>query len=108
MTRTAAARDARSWSSRPGAGPSSPGEDLLLASVRAGNVIGGGDWAADRLIPDLVRAFEAGRSPLIRSPDAVRPWQHVLEALGGYLLIAERLLAGRRELRGRLEFRALR
>lgn len=68
-----------------------------LASVRAGNVIGGGDWAADRLVPDLVRAFEAGAAPLIRSPDAVRPWQHVLEALGGYLMIAERLLAGERE-----------
>lgn len=53
----------------------------LLASVRAGNVIGGGDWAADRLIPDLVRAFEAGVAPLIRAPDALRPWQHVLEAL---------------------------
>jgi len=67
-----------------------------IASVRAGNVIGGGDWAADRLIPDLVRAFEAGVAPLIRSPDAVRPWQHVLEALGGYLMIGERLLAGDR------------
>ncbi len=67
-----------------------------LATVRAGNVIGGGDWAADRLVPDLVRAFEAGLAPLIRSPEAVRPWQHVLEALGGYLLIAERLLAGER------------
>lgn len=65
-----------------------------VASVRAGNVIGGGDWAADRLIPDLVRAFEAGVAPEIRSPNAVRPWQHVLEALGGYLLIAERLMAG--------------
>ena len=65
-----------------------------LASVRAGNVIGGGDWAADRLVPDLIKAFEAGEAPAIRSPDAVRPWQHVLEALGGYLLIAERLLAG--------------
>lgn len=64
----------------------------LLASVRAGNVIGGGDWARDRLIPDLVRAFVGGEAPLIRSPDAVRPWQHVLEALGGYLMIAERLL----------------
>ncbi|WCM29055.1 CDP-glucose 4,6-dehydratase [Sphingomonas sp. QA11] len=69
----------------------------LLASVRAGNVIGGGDWAADRLLPDLVRAFEAGAAPLIRAPDAVRPWQHVLEALGGYLMIAERLLAGERQ-----------
>lgn len=68
----------------------------LVASVRAGNVIGGGDWAADRLVPDLVRAFEAGVAPLIRAPDAVRPWQHVLEALGGYLMIAERLLAGER------------
>lgn len=67
-----------------------------VASVRAGNVIGGGDWALDRLVPDLVRAFEAGVSPLIRSPEAVRPWQHVLEALGGYLMIAERLLAGER------------
>jgi len=68
----------------------------LVASVRAGNVIGGGDWASDRLVPDLVRAFEAGVAPLIRAPDAVRPWQHVLEALGGYLMIAERLLAGER------------
>lgn len=72
-------------------------EGPLLASVRAGNVIGGGDWAVDRLVPDLVRAFEAGLSPLIRSPDSVRPWQHVLEALGGYLLLAERLLAGERD-----------
>ena len=70
-----------------GAGP-------LLASARAGNVIGGGDWAEDRLVPDLVRAFSAGEHPLIRSPLSVRPWQHVLEALGGYLMLAERLLAG--------------
>jgi CDP-glucose 4,6-dehydratase len=66
----------------------------LLASVRAGNVIGGGDWAKDRLIPDIVRALIAGEPPLIRSPGAIRPWQHVLEALGGYLLIAGRLLEG--------------
>ena len=64
-----------------------------LASVRAGNVIGGGDWADDRLVPDLVRAFIAGRAPEVRSPGAVRPWQHVLEALSGYLMIAERLIA---------------
>jgi CDP-glucose 4,6-dehydratase len=69
---------------------------MAIASVRAGNVIGGGDWAEDRLIPDLVRAFEAGIAPVVRSPASVRPWQHVLEALGGYLLIAERLLAGER------------
>ena len=67
---------------------------MALASVRAGNVIGGGDWSRDRLIPDLVRAFEAGEAPAIRAPDAVRPWQHVLEALGGYLMLAERLLSG--------------
>jgi len=66
----------------------------LLASVRAGNVIGGGDWAKDRLIPDIIRALIAGETPLIRAPGAVRPWQHVLEALGGYLLIAGRLLEG--------------
>jgi CDP-glucose 4,6-dehydratase len=65
-----------------------------VASVRAGNVIGGGDWARDRLIPDIVRAFQAGVAPVIRAPDSVRPWQHVLEALGGYIAIAERLFAG--------------
>lgn len=67
---------------------------MALASVRAGNVIGGGDYALERLVPDLVRAFEAGEAPAIRFPHAVRPWQHVLEALGGYLMIAERLIAG--------------
>jgi len=65
-----------------------------LASVRAGNVIGGGDWAADRLVPDILRAMIDGESPLIRSPASIRPWQHVLEALGGYLMIAERLVQG--------------
>lgn len=65
-----------------------------LASVRAGNVIGGGDWAEDRLIPDLIRAFASGAAPSLRAPHAVRPWQHVLDALAGYLLIAERLFAG--------------
>jgi CDP-glucose 4,6-dehydratase len=73
-------------------------EGPALASVRAGNVIGGGDWAADRLVPDLVRAFEAGAAPLVRSPESVRPWQHVLAALHGYLLLAEGLLAGERQL----------
>ena len=63
-----------------------------VASVRAGNVIGGGDWAADRLIPDIVRAVEVGKRPMIRSPNSIRPWQHVLEALGGYLMIADRLI----------------
>jgi CDP-glucose 4,6-dehydratase len=66
----------------------------LVASVRAGNVIGGGDWAPDRLIPDIVRSLLADEAPFIRSPDSVRPWQHVLEALGGYLLIAQALMDG--------------
>jgi CDP-glucose 4,6-dehydratase len=67
---------------------------ILLASVRAGNVIGGGDWASDRLIPDFFRALDAGETLRIRSPNAIRPWQHVIEPLSGYLLLAERLYAG--------------
>jgi CDP-glucose 4,6-dehydratase len=62
-----------------------------LASVRAGNVIGGGDWAADRLIPDILRAFEQGQAVVVRNPQATRPWQHVLEPLSGYLTLAQRL-----------------
>ncbi len=64
-----------------------------LASARAGNVIGGGDWAADRIIPDCIRAFCEGRGVELRNPRATRPWQHVLEPLGGYLLVAARLLS---------------
>jgi CDP-glucose 4,6-dehydratase len=64
----------------------------LLATARAGNVIGGGDWSTDRLIPDLVRAIERGQSLEIRSPLATRPWQHVLECLSGYLVLGQRLL----------------
>jgi CDP-glucose 4,6-dehydratase len=63
-----------------------------VASVRAGNVIGGGDWSADRLIPDCVRALEAGSTVTLRYPDAVRPWQHVLEPLSGYLALAQALV----------------
>lgn len=66
----------------------------LLATARAGNVVGGGDWATDRLIPDLVRAIASGTALEIRSPDAIRPWQHVLDALSGYLTLGQRLLAG--------------
>jgi CDP-glucose 4,6-dehydratase len=66
----------------------------LIASVRAGNVIGGGDWALDRLVPDIVRAMLRGQAVQVRNPGSIRPWQHVLEALGGYLVIAERLLEG--------------
>lgn len=64
---------------------------LPLASARAGNVIGGGDWAPDRIIPDCIRAIEAGNPIKLRSPKSVRPWQHVLEPLSGYLLLAMKL-----------------
>ena len=69
----------------------------LLASARAGNVIGGGDWAEDRLIPDIVRAVESGTPLVVRSPSATRPWQHVLESLTGYLLLGQMLLERRQE-----------
>ncbi|WP_199558707.1 CDP-glucose 4,6-dehydratase [Paenibacillus curdlanolyticus] len=64
---------------------------LAVATVRAGNVIGGGDFAIDRIVPDCVRAAQHGWAPLLRNPDAVRPWQHVLEPLSGYMMLAERL-----------------
>ncbi len=67
---------------------------LLIASTRAGNVLGGGDWAEPRLIPDLIRAYFAGQPLQIRNPQSVRPWQHVLDPLWGYLLLGERLLKG--------------
>lgn len=66
--------------------------EFLLASARAGNVIGGGDWAVDRLVPDCVRFINENKSIEIRSPHAVRPWQHVLEPLSGYLTLGEKLL----------------
>jgi CDP-glucose 4,6-dehydratase len=66
---------------------------VALATGRAGNVIGGGDWAKDRLIPDLLRAFADGAVATIRNPDAVRPWQHVLDPVHGYLMLAEALLS---------------
>ena len=62
---------------------------VAVATARAGNVIGGGDWAADRLVPDILRAFEQNQPVIIRNPDATRPWQHVLEPLSGYLSLAE-------------------
>jgi len=70
--------------------PSAP----LLATARGGNVIGGGDWSEDRLIPDLVRSVTASEPLVVRSPHATRPWQHVLDCLSGYLLLGQRLLAG--------------
>lgn len=66
---------------------------MPLATTRAGNVIGGGDWTPDQLVPDLARALLDGRPPELRSPEATRPWQHVLEPLSGYLTLAEHLVA---------------
>ena len=71
--------------------------NVLLASGRAGNVIGGGDWALDRLIPDIMRAINQDEKVMIRNPHATRPWQHVLEPLSGYLLLGQKLLAGQKE-----------
>lgn len=68
-----------------------------VASARAGNVIGGGDWALDRLVPDIMRSLLVNRPTLVRSPQATRPWQHVLEPLHGYLMLAERLYTKRHE-----------
>ena len=67
------------------------GSNIGIATVRAGNVIGGGDWAEDRLIPDIIRAFEDGKPVVVRNLNATRPWQHVLEPLSGYLMLAEKL-----------------
>ncbi|MBX9809913.1 CDP-glucose 4,6-dehydratase [Candidatus Gracilibacteria bacterium] len=68
----------------------SKGEKKIV-SVRAGNVIGGGDWSKDRLIPDIIQAFENGEPVILRNPDSVRPWQHVLEPLSGYLMMGEKI-----------------
>jgi CDP-glucose 4,6-dehydratase len=66
-----------------------------MCTARAGNVIGGGDWALDRLVPDLMRGAAAGIAAVIRNPQSTRPWQHVLEPLSGYLLLGQRLWEGR-------------
>lgn len=79
-------------------------ESAILTTVRAGNVFGGGDWAADRLVPDIVRAVAADKPVQIRNPSSVRPWQHVLEPLAGYLLLAARLVEGDRSLEGAWNF----
>jgi CDP-glucose 4,6-dehydratase len=73
------------------------GADVVLASARAGNVVGGGDWAEDRLVPDCVRALPAGKPIPVRNPDFTRPWQYVLEPLGGYLLLGARLEQARQK-----------
>jgi CDP-glucose 4,6-dehydratase len=67
--------------------------NVAIATARAGNVIGGGDWSEDRLIPDLIRGFQASQPVRIRRPKALRPWQHVLEPLHGYIMLAEKLLS---------------
>jgi CDP-glucose 4,6-dehydratase len=72
-------------------------QGIGLASVRAGNVIGGGDWADDRLIPDILRSFEKDEPVVIRNPKATRPWQHVLEPLSGYLILAQKLYKNQNE-----------
>lgn len=77
---------------------------ILVASARAGNVIGGGDWGADRLVPDIMRSAAKGEKVLIRSPHAIRPWQHVLEPLSGYLLLGQKLLEGKTEFSGAWNF----
>ncbi|MFK7875696.1 MAG: CDP-glucose 4,6-dehydratase [Paracoccaceae bacterium] len=75
-----------------------------IVSVRAGNVVGGGDWSKDRLVPDFVRAAMSGTPLIMRNPDAVRPWQHVLEPLKGYMIAAEMLAADHRSLPPSLNF----
>jgi len=81
-----------------------PKGSARVATARAGNVIGGGDWSDDRLVPDLVRAWSAGQAPALRMPDAVRPWQHVVQPLHGYLLYVEALVASDGALPSALNF----
>jgi CDP-glucose 4,6-dehydratase len=76
----------------------------LIATARAGNIIGGGDWAADRLVPDCVRAAAARRPVVLRHPGATRPWQHVLDAVSGYLVLAQALMNGERQRAGAWNF----
>ena len=78
--------------------------NTLIASARAGNVIGGGDWAKDRIITDLIEAVGQGKKLYIRNPHATRPWQHVLEPLSGYLLLGQKLLEGKKEFAGAWNF----
>ena len=76
----------------------------LVASVRAGNILGGGDWGEDRLVPDIVRAASRNQKVLIRNPQAIRPWQHVMEPLAGYLLLGQQLLGGKKDFSGAWNF----
>ncbi len=90
-----AASYAKSFGARADRGSLGP---LLIATARGGNVVGGGDWTADRIIPDVMRAATKGDPVRIRNPHNTRPWQHVLELLSGYLLLGQRLLEGRADL----------
>jgi CDP-glucose 4,6-dehydratase len=76
----------------------------IVASVRAGNILGGGDWGEDRLVPDIVRATSRNEKVLIRNPQAIRPWQHVMEPLAGYLLLGQKLLEGKKDFSGAWNF----
>lgn len=84
--------------------PSVNAKSIAIATARAGNVIGGGDWSEERLIPDLIRGFVARKPAIIRNPFSIRPWQHVLEPLAGYLRLAEGLLTGEEHLTGAWNF----
>jgi len=77
---------------------------LLIASARAGNVIGGGDWSEDRLIPDIIKSSIINKSTIIRNPMAIRPWQHVLESITGYLILGQKLLQEKKEFSGAWNF----
>jgi CDP-glucose 4,6-dehydratase len=77
---------------------------VCVATARAGNVIGGGDWSEDRLIPDLIRGFISKQTVVIRRPNAIRPWQHVLESINGYMMLAQRLLTERAQFASSFNF----
>jgi len=79
-------------------------ENTFVATARAGNVVGGGDWSQDRLIPDLMRAVKANSNFILRNPHHVRPWQHVVDVLAGYLLLGEKLLQRKQEYQGAWNF----
>lgn len=79
-------------------------DKMAIASARSGNVIGGGDWSKDRLIPDIIRGFEKKSSATIRNPDSIRPWQHVLDPLSGYLLLAQKLYNDKKKYSGAWNF----
>lgn len=80
------------------------GRDISISSARAGNVIGGGDWAQDRIIPDCIRAITSGKALMVRNPRAIRPWQHVLDPLAGYLMLAARMAQKPGQLSGAWNF----